>query len=118
MRFNGMIRRAGIALCAGGVIVGTLAGTADASPDAGRIGPGQTNNPHGVWCVQAAIDASPVNVHVAEDGVYGPQTEAAIKAFQRHYLLTADGIVGESTGSMIWQWDDYSDYCYTYVPTP
>ena len=31
------------------------------------------------------------------DGVYGSRTEAAVEAAQRHYGLTADGIVGERT---------------------
>ncbi|MDO5112179.1 MAG: peptidoglycan-binding protein [Clostridia bacterium] len=31
------------------------------------------------------------------DGIYGPQTLAAVKAFQRRYGLTADGIVGPLT---------------------
>ena len=34
---------------------------------------------------------------VAVDGIYGPQTEAAVRAFQRYYGLTEDGIVGRST---------------------
>ena len=31
------------------------------------------------------------------DGIYGPQTEAAVKNFQRNMALTVDGIVGENT---------------------
>lgn len=34
---------------------------------------------------------------VAIDGIYGPKTEAAVKAFQRAYDLTPDGIIGEQT---------------------
>jgi N-acetylmuramoyl-L-alanine amidase len=36
-------------------------------------------------------------VDVDTDGVYGPQTEAAIKKFQQQNSLTADGIVGPMT---------------------
>ncbi|MBC7293056.1 MAG: peptidoglycan-binding protein, partial [Thermoleophilia bacterium] len=31
------------------------------------------------------------------DGVFGPQTEAAIREFQQRRLLLCDGIVGENT---------------------
>lgn len=31
------------------------------------------------------------------DGIFGPQTEAAVKAFQRQFSLTSDGIVGNAT---------------------
>jgi peptidoglycan hydrolase-like protein with peptidoglycan-binding domain len=111
-------RKAAITVGAAGVVTAALTGTAHASPTAGWIGPGQTNNAHGVWCVQAAINASPVPTpYLTEDGAYGSKTEAGIKAFQKYYGLSADGIVGPGTGNKIWQFDDYSSYCYTYVPT-
>lgn len=31
------------------------------------------------------------------DGIFGPKTEAAVKAFQRHHDLAVDGIVGPRT---------------------
>ncbi len=34
---------------------------------------------------------------IAVDGIYGPQTEEAVRAFQRYYGLTEDGIVGRNT---------------------
>ncbi|WP_327287468.1 peptidoglycan-binding domain-containing protein [Streptomyces sp. NBC_01198] len=120
--FTGITRKAGIAVAAAGIATGIMAGTATASTSAGWIGPGQTNNSHGVWCVQAAINASPVPTPILdEDGRYGSKTEAGIKAFQKYYHLTtngkADGIVGPKTGNKVWDLDDNSTYCYTYVPT-
>lgn len=35
--------------------------------------------------------------HLATDGIFGPLTESAVRAFQRHMGLTADGIVGPQT---------------------
>ena len=37
------------------------------------------------------------NHPVAVDGIFGPQTEGAVKAFQQSKGLTADGIVGPNT---------------------
>ena len=36
------------------------------------------------------------------DGVYGSETESAVRAFQRTYGLTEDGVVGESTWQSIY----------------
>lgn len=36
-------------------------------------------------------------LRVSADGVFGPETEAAVKAAQRKYQLPADGIVGRAT---------------------
>ena len=37
------------------------------------------------------------NHHIAVDGIFGPITESAVKAFQQSKGLTADGIVGPAT---------------------
>lgn len=36
-------------------------------------------------------------LHLYQDGIFGPQTEEAVKEFQRKKGLTADGIVGVNT---------------------
>ena len=40
---------------------------------------------------------SALGFQVAADGVSGPETDAAIKAFQTHAHLTADGVAGPET---------------------
>jgi GH24 family phage-related lysozyme (muramidase) len=44
--------------------------------------------------IQRAVGADP-------DGIYGPKTEAAVKAYQKRHGLTVDGIVGPITWSMM-----------------
>jgi peptidoglycan hydrolase-like protein with peptidoglycan-binding domain len=44
--------------------------------------------------IQRAVGAKP-------DGVYGPQTEAAVKAYQKRHGLAVDGIVGPKTWSVM-----------------
>lgn len=41
------------------------------------------------WAVSCGPDGA--------DGDYGPNTESAVKAFQRHFGLDADGVVGQQT---------------------
>lgn len=39
----------------------------------------------------------PMGSRIAIDGIFGPETEAAVKKFQRYFKLTVDGIVGPNT---------------------
>jgi len=59
----------------------------------GQRRPTLRRNSTGAWVktVQSKLDVTPRN------GVFGPKTEAAIRAFQRDALLVPDGIVGPDT---------------------
>jgi peptidoglycan hydrolase-like protein with peptidoglycan-binding domain len=39
--------------------------------------------------------------HIAVDGIFGPQTEAAVRSFQSSHGLAVDGIVGPNTWSAL-----------------
>lgn len=47
--------------------------------------------------LNAAAASDPAIPMIAEDGVFGPATERAVRAFQRAYGLVIDGIVGPAT---------------------
>jgi peptidoglycan hydrolase-like protein with peptidoglycan-binding domain len=49
--------------------------------------------------LQTALDKH--GAKLAVDGIFGPLTEAAVKAFQKSHLLPADGIVGPLTWSKL-----------------
>ena len=55
---------------------------------------GQNNDPELVKLVQAKIG-------VTADGIFGPATEAAVRAFQEKNGLVADGVVGKGTWGLI-----------------
>jgi putative chitinase len=48
-----------------------------------------------------AVKTLQIALGVAPDGDFGPATERAVLAFQKEHGLTADGIVGKSTGKML-----------------
>ena len=41
--------------------------------------------------------------HVVQNGVFDANTRNAVEAFQRHYNLTADGVVGPATWRRLWE---------------
>lgn len=63
-------------------------------PSSAPIGP--TSPPKAVKQLQRALKLLGYNVGPI-DGVWGPQTENAVKKFQRDNKLGADGLVGEKT---------------------
>ena len=55
-----------------------------------------------VFIIQELLNAIAVNypnipLIYPPDGIFGAQTESAVRTFQRQFNLTADGIVGQST---------------------
>ncbi|MDQ6727134.1 MAG: peptidoglycan-binding protein [Actinomycetota bacterium] len=62
------------------------------------IGPGATGD--AVRRAQRALRRTP-DLELVVDGVFGPATEAAVKAFQEGAALQVDGIVGPATWSSL-----------------
>jgi len=54
-----------------------------------------------VRALQHALNARPY-LHLKEDGIYGAQTESAVREFQRRVRLTPDGIYGPKTEALLW----------------
>jgi hypothetical protein len=80
----------------GAVRVATLAAT-PAKPTLMLTNPFTTGQP--VKDLQTALDRNGAKLVV--DGIFGPLTEAAVKAFQKSHLIPADGIVGPLTWSKL-----------------
>lgn len=68
------------------------------NPGQPTIGPGATGDV--VRRAQRAVRRTP-NLGVVVDGIFGPATEAAIKAFQDGAGLAVDGVVGPATWSAL-----------------
>ncbi len=58
---------------------------------------------HGTLWVQQSLNKLGAEPPVATDGMYGPLTAAAVKAFQQAHGLTADGKIGPETIAAIEQ---------------
>jgi len=54
-----------------------------------------------VKALQHALNARPY-LHLKEDGIYGAQTESAVREFQRRVRLAPDGIYGPKTDALLW----------------
>jgi hypothetical protein len=80
----------------GAVRVATLAAT-PAKPTLMLTTPFTTGQ--AVHDLQTALDKH--GAKLAVDGIFGPLTEAAVKAFQKSHLVPADGIVGSLTWSKL-----------------
>lgn len=107
------------ALVAATAVIGTglaIAPSATASPRVGNIGVGSHNH-HGVWCVQAGINAHYHKKVLTTDGKFGDKTRKAVLKYQAAEHIRKDGIVGPQTGSHLWADNSYSNYCYKYLPT-
>jgi hypothetical protein len=86
----------GVLQYVGAVRVATLAAT-PAKPTLMLTNPYTTGQ--SVKDLQTALDSHGAKLTV--DGIFGPLTEAAVKAFQKSHLIPADGIVGPLTWSKL-----------------
>ena len=117
------LTRAALLLSATAVAVTGLAGTASARPGAPYLSYGSQGE--GVKCAQIAVNwANAFPVNLAEDGIWGEQTQWGVVAFQRWKLgdSQADGVVGPNTGDrMLETLREYNmataNYCYQYLPS-
>jgi peptidoglycan hydrolase-like protein with peptidoglycan-binding domain len=64
-----------------------------------RRGPNSVWPPVTVRSLQYMLNAHGARITV--DGVFGPATEAAVRAYQRTHGLVADGVVGNATWSSV-----------------
>ncbi|MFI9362998.1 peptidoglycan-binding protein [Kitasatospora sp. NPDC053057] len=135
MSFKSHVARAVTATAVAGAAIFALAEPASAGPSAPTLGDGYADNTHAVWCVQHNINhflsittISDHPVLLAEDGIWGPETKAAVEwlqssAYVDGQKLQVDGIVGPLTGDMIvgdgdpYYVGSYDAYCWQYIPT-
>ncbi|MEU2236515.1 peptidoglycan-binding domain-containing protein [Streptomyces vietnamensis] len=95
---------------------------AQAHPWAEWIGYGQPNTREGVGCFQDLFNDLwwKTGYHpIAEDRLFGPDTDGAIRAFQHWKGLEADGIVGPQTGTALLNETNWGNGngCDYYIPS-
>ncbi|MFE6868744.1 peptidoglycan-binding protein [Kitasatospora sp. NPDC057692] len=128
MNVMATIGKGAAALATAGASVLGLTGSANAVPGAAYLGYGHTTSGTGVWCVQHLVNdylRLGGRATIAEDGQWGPKTDAAVRSFQQGVLGSgqADGVVGPQTGSKLMNvdWTDPyagpNGHCLPYVPT-
>ena len=59
------------------------------------------NNGPQVEALQSSLNASEHGISIAVDGIYGPETEAAVRKVQTDHGLVVDGIVGPQTRAVL-----------------
>jgi zinc D-Ala-D-Ala carboxypeptidase len=84
------------------LIVATTAWPAPAAPRA-MLAPGDSGTKVKRLQVRVAgwYPSSRAQVHFVLDGIYGTQTVDAVRAFQKHYGLPADGVAGGDTRAVL-----------------
>ncbi|MFF7750112.1 peptidoglycan-binding protein [Streptomyces sp. NPDC007971] len=131
MRHTRILRRATVTLAAA-VTMGLGTTTAHADPGIPNVGYGYPNPGESVRCVQFFVN-NYLNLHLLEDGKFGPQTEYGVRQLQRlsnfnwaTHELAIDGIFGKATGEVVldhvkrYPWTiDYAraSHCAHYVPS-
>ena len=88
------------------VVTAASSGTAFAQVGAPSFTEGASG--FNVYCAQMAMFEDSMDTSTTPDGDFGPQTLAAVIAFQKREGLQPDGEVGPLTGSAMWQmisWD-------------
>jgi|GEM_PF-2699423 len=70
------------------------------------------------WGSQYGFDGFPNGQEIDVDGVYGPNTQQAVKAFQSRVGIRADGIVGPQTWAYLSQLTPPSQGTTPYSPSP
>ncbi|MEU6972217.1 peptidoglycan-binding domain-containing protein [Kitasatospora aureofaciens] len=101
------------------ISLGAMTSTAFADPNLASVGPNSSNT-RGVMCVQDAVNLWGGYGHLDVDGVFGQKTYNAVMAYQSAHNLSSDGIVGQYTGSSMWNQPGFSmneGNCWSYMPT-
>ncbi|MCX5392097.1 peptidoglycan-binding protein [Streptomyces sp. NBC_00094] len=117
--------KVGLSLGVAALVVGGTSGTAGAVEGAGYVGYGYTTSGGAVWCAQTLVNDAARKAgraQIAEDGQWGPKTDAQIRWYQQWTGSEVDGIVGPETGNLLLFFGD-KDYggeyghCYWYLPS-